>query len=587
MEIDFNLDEPSDTPSGGGTPEAPEPPPRAQAEPAGAPPKRLRLPLIGGLPLSFQLQVLAAAFLVFLAFAAYLAVTDSRTSDNRAAHLGLAGEIGVLTERIARLAPLAAQGMAPAQQELKAARARAAKLLALLDSGGALDGKDIAPAAETLRATLSAVQTQWTAYDKALEGVTATPGANPSAAMAAVDQGYARLSEAVTQLRLEADEALNQPARNRALIAGLGSLAMLMLVLFFRVFNDDVTARQALLAQQRRAAEEANAATQAAIRRLMDEIRHLADGDLTARASISKDITGTIAEAMNYAIAELSVLVKRINDTAHRVTAATSVAARTSEELLAASETQSQEIRRAGGQVLTVAQSMREASGKAEQSAGVARLSLDTANKGAMAVAASISGMDGIRGQIQETSKRIKRLGESSQEIGEIVGLISDITEQTNVLALNAAIQAASAGEAGRGFSVVAEEVQRLAERSAAATRRIALLVKTIQSDTQGAVAAMENSTQGVIEGARLSNAAGDALADISTVSRQLTELIEGISNDTRQQAEVATQVARAMREILRINEQTGNGTRSTALSIGELAELAVELKGSVAGFKI
>ena len=588
MAIDFNLDEPIDTSSGGGAPEAPEPPPKAKAEPAAAPPKRLRLPLIGGRPLSFQLQVLATAFLVFLAFAAYIAVTDSRTSTTRAAHLGLAGEIGVLTERIARLAPLAAQGAAPAQQELKATREREAKLLALLGSGGALDDKTVvAPAAETLRLTLANVQTHWAAYDKALQGLAATPETNPSDAVAAADQGYARLREAVTQLRLDAGDALNQRARNRALIAGLGSLAMLMLVLFFRVFNDDVTARQALLARQRREAEEANAETQAAIRRLMDEMINLADGDLTARASVGKDITGTIAEAMNYAIAELSVLVERVNDAARRVAAATGVAARTSEELLAASETQSQEIRRASGQVLTVAQSMREASGKAEQAAGVALQSLDAANKGATAVAASISGMDGIRGQIQETSKRIKRLGESSQEIGEIVELISDITEQTNVLALNAAIQAASAGEAGRGFTVVAEEVQHLAERSSAATRRIAALVKTIQADTQGAVSAMENSTQGVIEGARLSDAAGHALADISTVSRQLAELIEGISNDTRQQAEVATRVAQAMREILRINEQTGNGTRSTAISISELADLAVELKGSVAGFKV
>jgi twitching motility protein PilJ len=234
-----------------------------------------------------------------------------------------------------------------------------------------------------------------------------------------------------------------------------------------------------------------------------------------------------------------------------------------------------------------MAQSMNEVLGKAEQSASVARQSLEVAGKGATAVADSISGMDGIRGQIQETSKRIKRLGESSQEIGEIVELISDITEQTNVLALNAAIQAASAGEAGRGFTVVAEEVQRLAESSAGATRRIAALVKTIQADTQGAVSAMENSTQGVIEGARLSDAAGQALADISTVSTQLAEMIEGISSDTLQQAEMATKVAQAMREILRITEQTGSGTRSTAISISEIADLAVELKGSVAGFKV
>ena len=593
MELDLNLDEPDASTPGGGSPEqepSGEPsiqPPEVKAKD----PKRLRLPLIGGQPASFQLQVLATAFLAFLAFAAYVAVMDGRTSSNRATHLGIAGEVGVLTEHLGRLAPLAAVNAAPAQLELNAVREREVKLLTLLDSGGELDGGAVSAADQTLRPALATVRTRWTEFDKALQHLAVAPAVttetNPAEKTAPLNQSYARLREAVTQLRLDAGDALSRRSYNRALMAGLGSLSMLMLVLFFRIFNDDVTARQTLLALKRREAEAANAETQAAVSRLTDEMSHLADGDLTSRATVGENITGAIADAMNYAIDELSVLVKRINSAALRVAAATGEAARTSEELLDASETQSQEIRHASGQVLSMAQSMNEASGKAEQSAGVARQSLDAAGKGAAAVADSISGMDGIREQIQETSKRIKRLGESSQEIGEIVELISDITEQTNVLALNAAIQAASAGEAGRGFTVVAEEVQRLAERSAAATRRIAALVKTIQADTQGAVSAMENSTQGVVEGARLSDAAGQALADISTVSRQLAELIEGISADTREQAEVATSVAAAMREILRITEQTGTGTRNTAISINELADLAVELKGSVSGFKV
>ena len=593
MELDLNLDEPDASTPGGGSPEqepSGEPsiqPPEVKAKD----PKRLRLPLIGGQPASFQLQVLATAFLAFLAFAAYVAVMDGRTSSNRATHLGIAGEVGVLTEHLGRLAPLAAVNAAPAQLELNAVREREVKLLTLLDSGGELDGGAVSAADQTLRPALATVRTRWTEFDKALQHLAVAPAVttetNPAEKTAPLNQSYARLREAVTQLRLDAGDALSRRSYNRALMAALGSLSMLMLVLFFRIFNDDVTARQTLLALKRREAEAANAETQAAVSRLTDEMSHLADGDLTSRATVGENITGAIADAMNYAIDELSVLVKRINSAALRVAAATGEAARTSEELLDASETQSQEIRHASGQVLSMAQSMNEASGKAEQSAGVARQSLDAAGKGAAAVADSISGMDGIREQIQETSKRIKRLGESSQEIGEIVELISDITEQTNVLALNAAIQAASAGEAGRGFTVVAEEVQRLAERSAAATRRIAALVKTIQADTQGAVSAMENSTQGVVEGARLSDAAGQALADISTVSRQLAELIEGISADTREQAEVATSVAAAMREILRITEQTGTGTRNTAISINELADLAVELKGSVSGFKV
>jgi twitching motility protein PilJ len=209
------------------------------------------------------------------------------------------------------------------------------------------------------------------------------------------------------------------------------------------------------------------------------------------------------------------------------------------------------------------------------------------AQNGAQGVAASIGGMNDIRGQIQETSKRIKRLGESSQEIGEIVEMISDITEQTNVLALNASIQAASAGGAGRGFSLVAEEVQRLAERSGEATRQISLLVKTIQADTQGAVAAMEYSTQGVVAGARLSDAAGQSLTEISTVSQDLAQRVEAIAEATKRQAQSSTQVATSMQHILEITDQTTLRTGQTALAVSALAQLAVELKGSVAGFKV
>lgn len=245
----------------------------------------------------------------------------------------------------------------------------------------------------------------------------------------------------------------------------------------------------------------------------MNEMGDLADGDLTVRATVTEDITGAIADSVNYTIEELSVLVRRINDASIRVTTATESAQRTSDELLSATERQAQELRLAGETAQSMASSMSAASEDALQSAQVARRSLEAAQKGAAAVEDTIKGMNDIREKIQETSKRIKRLGESSQEIGEIVELISDITEQTNVLALNAAIQAASAGEAGRGFSVVAEEVQRLAERSAEATKQIGAIVKTIQTDTGDAVAAMENATRDVVDGARLSETAGQELA--------------------------------------------------------------------------
>ncbi len=364
-------------------------------------------------------------------------------------------------------------------------------------------------------------------------------------------------------------------------------LAVAMLALMAKVFNDDSATRREQAERQRQEAEISKNASQEAILRLMNEMGDLADGDLTVRATVTEDITGAIADSVNYTIEELGVLVRRINDAAGRVAAASAAAQKTSNELLVATERQSQEIQQAGSNVLDMAKSMNQVSGEAMESAQVARQSLDAAQKGAEAVENSIKGMNEIRDQIQETSKRIKRLGESSQEIGEIVELISDITEQTNVLALNAAIQAASAGEAGRGFTVVAEEVQRLAERSGEATKQIAAIVKTIQTDTQDAVSAMENSTRGVVDGARLSDAAGQALQEISSVSTNLASLITSISSATQQQAENATRVAQNMQGILQVTEQTTVGTKQTAVSIGQLAELAVELKGSVSGFKV
>jgi twitching motility protein PilJ len=362
----------------------------------------------------------------------------------------------------------------------------------------------------------------------------------------------------------------------------LGALAMLV-----RVYVDDAKRRTQEVEQQRLGSEQVNRENQDAILRLMNELGDLADGDLTVTATVSENITGAIADSINYTIEELRVLVGRINDAANRVTTATEIARQTSAELLAAAERQSSEIQEAGQSALAMARSMNEVSGNATQSAQVANQSLMAAEKGTLAVQDSIKGMNEIRNQIQETSKRIKRLGESSQEIGEIVELISDITEQTNVLALNAAIQAASAGDAGRGFTVVAEEVQRLAERSGEATKQIAAIVKTIQTDTQDAVSAMEQSTQGVVEGAKLSDAAGQALSEIGQVSRNLADLIQSISSSTQNQANSATHVADLMQDILRVTEQTTAGTQRTAEAVDELSALASELKGSVAGFKV
>ncbi len=339
--------------------------------------------------------------------------------------------------------------------------------------------------------------------------------------------------------------------------------------------------------RQEQEAKRVNDANQAAILRLMNELQTVAEGDLTQEATVTEDITGAIADSVNYTVEELRMLVGNVQNTVTRVAQTTSQVENTSTELLAASTEQLREIRETGQSVLDMAARINVVSSQAQESASVARNSLMAAESGLSAVQNAIGGMNSIRDQIQETSKRIKRLGESSQEIGEITELISDITEQTNVLALNAAIQAASAGEAGRGFSVVAEEVQRLAERSADATRQISALVKAIQTDTQDAVAAMERSTQGVVEGARLSDNAGTALTEIDRVSRQLADLIAQISDSASREAVSANEVAGNIQHIFAVTEQTGEGTRSTANQVRELSRMAEELRESVARFKI
>ena len=386
---------------------------------------------------------------------------------------------------------------------------------------------------------------------------------------------------------------------------GFDALSLLLLLLsavvlmlggtgLLRLYVRAQTERAAAAEGQRVAAEReqqeakrVNDANQAAILRLMNELQAVAEGDLTQQATVTEDITGAIADSVNYTVEELRTLVAQVQGTVGRVTDTTQQVEATSTELLAASSEQLREIRDTGESVLQMASRINDVSGQAQETASVARQSLQAAESGLRAVQNTIGGMNSIRDQIQETSKRIKRLGESSQEIGEITELISDITEQTNVLALNAAIQAASAGEAGRGFSVVAEEVQRLAERSGDATRQIAALVKTIQTDTQDAVGAMERSTQGVVEGTRLSDAAGTALGDIDRVSRQLAELIGAISNQALSEAQSANVVAANIQHIFAVTEQTGEGTRSTAQMVRELSRTAEELKQSVARFKI
>ena len=339
--------------------------------------------------------------------------------------------------------------------------------------------------------------------------------------------------------------------------------------------------------RQLRETAEKNERNQNAIMRLLDEIEDLADGDLTVTATVTEDFTGTIADSINYSVDQLRDLVATINLTAGQVAAAVQETQATAMHLAQASEHQAQQISEASTAINDMAESIDQVSANAAESSAVAERSVEIANKGNEVVHNTIHGMDNIREQIQDTAKRIKRLGESSQEIGDIVSLIDDIADQTNILALNAAIQASMAGDAGRGFAVVADEVQRLAERSSAATRQIETLVRAIQADTNEAVISMEQTTTEVVRGARLAQDAGVALEEIEGVSKTLAALIQSISNAAQQQTSSAGQISLTMNVIQQITTQTSSGSTATAESIGNLAKMASQLRRSVSGFTL
>ncbi len=365
------------------------------------------------------------------------------------------------------------------------------------------------------------------------------------------------------------------------LAAGLG---LLLAALLASLRMRRTVEHQRISADAQRRESDRN---QQAILRLLDELSSLADGDLTVQATVTEDITGAIADSINYAVDALRNLVTTINASAIQLDSATRQTQALSQHLARASGAQSKQIASATESAASMAGSVEEVSGNAERASDVARHSVEVAHKGGDAVRRTIDGMNTIRETIQETSKRIKRLGESSQEIGNIVELINDIAEQTNILALNASIQSSMAGEAGRGFAVVADEVQRLAERAANATKQIEVLVRTIQTDTNEAVVSMERSTTDVVGGALLAENAGAALEEIEQVSNQIASLVQNISSSARQQTHTAQNIARNMQILKQISGQTAESTTATSAAIAKLAELSAGLRKSASGFRL
>ena len=362
----------------------------------------------------------------------------------------------------------------------------------------------------------------------------------------------------------------------QALVTGALILALSMIVAHLRA--GDFRRAATLQAEQ-------NERNQQAILRLLDELSSLADGNLTVHATVTDDITGAIADSINYAIGALRDLVATVNNSSILVDAAAKQTEAASQHLVRASETQTKHAAAASESIGQVVSAIEEVSGNAERCSDVAHHSVDVAHKGGEAVRRTIDGMNTIRETIQDTSKRIKRLGESSQEIGNIVALIEEIAEQTNILALNAAIEASRAGEAGRGFAVVADEVQKLAERSSNATKQIEVLVSTIQSDTNEAVVAMERSTTDVVGGSLLAQNAGAALVEIEQVSHQIASLVQNISTSSKGQIEVVARIASNITVLREISSKALEYTASTLSAISKLSQLASELRKTVSGF--
>ncbi|MGL4462842.1 MAG: methyl-accepting chemotaxis protein, partial [Planctomycetia bacterium] len=328
-------------------------------------------------------------------------------------------------------------------------------------------------------------------------------------------------------------------------------------------------------------------AIQDSIKRLLEEVSDVASGDLTVEAEVTNDFTGSIADAFNFMIAQLRELVSNVQNATNLVSSSAEQIQNATQSLSKGSETQSEQILETTTAITGMSRSMQRVAQNTTESAQVAEKARASAKRGTEAVRETVGGMDRIRARVQETAKRIKRLGESTQEIGEITQVIGDIADRTSILALNASIQAAMAGEAGAGFAVVAEEVERLAERSNNATKQISLLIKTIQGETAEAVGAMEESTREVVDGSRLAAQAGSALNEIEAVSDQLAELIRSVTQSITTQAVGAEQLTQTMNQIADVTKKTVSGMRNTSASVTELAQMADELRSSVSTFRL
>jgi len=544
-------------------------------------------------------KLMLIGIVVMLALAVWVFIHSSSSDANDGAYQMRASELRVLSERVAKYALTSMEGNNDAFIKLEGSKNTFDKFLK--DLKGGIPDQGLPPSPAGVGDELAKVEAEWKKLGSNADEVLSSKGSILAMQSAIGLDGAlaAKLQKISREITVNSDK-VNSAAKKllaayeespgrfsllgfqagTGMVALLVIAALLLIVLRKNSLATGQTDGEDLLKAQ-------NEKSQEAILTLLDEMGDLADGDLTVSATVTEDVTGAIADSINYTIEALRNVVISINQTSERVASSAQESRATAMHLAEASEHQADQITSASSSIKQMAETIDQMSSDANESAEVAQHSVQIASKGADTVRRTILGMDNIREQIQETSKRIKRLGESSQEIGDIVEIIDDIADQTNILALNAAMQAAMAGEAGRGFAVVADEVQRLAERSSNATKQIEALVKTIQADTSEAVSSMESTTKEVVAGAKLAEDAGDALMEIENVSTHIAEVTQKIASSAQQQTSSATKVDDTMSVIQEITTQTLDGTNQTATSIGMLAGLADELRESVAGFRL
>jgi twitching motility protein PilJ len=323
------------------------------------------------------------------------------------------------------------------------------------------------------------------------------------------------------------------------------------------------------------------------VMKLLDEVSEVSAGDLTVHAEVGPDITGAIADAFNSMTQNLRSLIKQVKDITHQVGTSAGSINETTEQLARGSFVQTSQIARTTTAIASMTTQIQEVSENAELSAKVAAESLTKARSGTKAATDNINAMQCVRKQVQETAKRVKRLGERSQEIGQIVSLIDDLSDRTSLLALNASLQASAAGPAGAGFAAVAEEVERLAERSNRLTRQISTLTQTINVETKEVVASMEDTIHEVVVGSTLADKAGKSLFGIEQVSIKLADLLTSISDSAKVQAKSSEDISNSMSSISEVTELVQSGSKRAAESVKTLVQLSGELQSSVSPFKL